>query len=105
MTVEKGLDPVVADKIGEYVKHKGKVWYSGPSMNLSLTSLPGGVDLLTQLESDASLISNKSAKQGLTDMGILFTLLNAYGVLDKVEKKKTVPCIRIVVNENLTDFF
>lgn len=24
MTKEKGLDPVVADKIGEYVKHKGK---------------------------------------------------------------------------------
>jgi len=23
MTDEKGLDPVVADKIGEYVKHKG----------------------------------------------------------------------------------
>lgn len=24
MTEEKGLDPAVADKIGEYVKHKGK---------------------------------------------------------------------------------
>ena len=24
MTETKGLDPVVADKIGEYVKHKGK---------------------------------------------------------------------------------
>jgi histidyl-tRNA synthetase len=23
MTEEKGLDPAVADKIGEYVKHKG----------------------------------------------------------------------------------
>ncbi|KAF8811335.1 histidyl-tRNA synthetase [Phlegmacium glaucopus] len=66
MTAEKGLDPAVADKIGDYVKHKG------------------GLDLLAQLESDALLASNKSAKQGLTDMGILFTLLNAYGVLDKV---------------------
>lgn len=25
MTEEKGLDPVIADKIGEYVKYKGKV--------------------------------------------------------------------------------
>jgi len=24
MTEEKGLDPAVADKIGEYVKYKGK---------------------------------------------------------------------------------
>lgn len=27
MTEEKGLDPVVADKIGEYVKHKGAYPY------------------------------------------------------------------------------
>jgi histidyl-tRNA synthetase len=26
MTDEKGLDPAVADKIGEYVKHKGKTF-------------------------------------------------------------------------------
>jgi histidyl-tRNA synthetase len=25
MTEEKGLDPAAADKIGEYVKHKGRV--------------------------------------------------------------------------------
>ena len=28
MTTEKGLDPAVADKIGEYVKHKGNLLFS-----------------------------------------------------------------------------
>ncbi|KIM41651.1 hypothetical protein M413DRAFT_444910 [Hebeloma cylindrosporum] len=66
MTEEKGLDPAVADKIGEYVKHKG------------------GPELLSQLETDSTLTSNKSAKQGLSDMSILFNLLKAYNALDKV---------------------
>lgn len=65
MTDEKGLDPSVADKIGEYVKYKG-----GPA-------------LLDQLTADTVLMSNPNAKQGLTDMGLLFTLLKAYQVLDK----------------------
>ncbi|KAF8167160.1 hypothetical protein B0H34DRAFT_680502 [Crassisporium funariophilum] len=66
MTEEKGLDAAIADKIGEYVKHKG------------------GPELLAQLEADATLTSNKSAKQGLTDMALLFNLLKIYGVLDKI---------------------
>ena len=66
MTDEKGLDPTIADKIGEYVKHKG-----GPA-------------LLDQLRSDAGLIANPSAKQGIEEMGILFTYLEAYKVVDKV---------------------
>ncbi|KAG1742647.1 uncharacterized protein EDB91DRAFT_1127251 [Suillus paluster] len=66
MTEEKGLSPDVADKIGEYVKHKG-----GPS-------------LLDLLKVDASLMANPSAKQGIADMDILFTLLRAYKVLDKI---------------------
>ena len=93
MTTEKGLDPAVADKIGEYVKHKGMykkiiIVISRTQEFRSLISLflIGGLDLLAQLEKDASLTSNKSAKQGLTDMGILFTLLKAYNVLDKVNK-------------------
>ncbi|PPQ83242.1 hypothetical protein CVT26_014765, partial [Gymnopilus dilepis] len=65
MTEEKGLDPAVADKIGEYVK------------------LKGGPDLLAQLEADATLTANPSAKQGLSDMAILFRLLKAYKVIDK----------------------
>ncbi|KAJ7146418.1 hypothetical protein C8R44DRAFT_601080 [Mycena epipterygia] len=66
MTVEKGLDAAVADKIGEYVKHKG-----GPS-------------LLEQLSADEVLMANTNAKQGITDMGLLFTYLRVYGVLDKI---------------------
>ncbi|KAF8959408.1 hypothetical protein BDZ97DRAFT_1922934 [Flammula alnicola] len=62
----KGLDGTVADKIGEYVKCKG------------------GPELLMQLEADMTLTANKSAKQGISDMGILFTLLEAYNVIDKV---------------------
>ncbi|KIM52367.1 hypothetical protein SCLCIDRAFT_141296 [Scleroderma citrinum Foug A] len=66
MTEEKGLIPEVADKIGEYVKHKG-----GPS-------------LLDHLKADESLMSNASAKQGVQDMELLFTLLTAYNVIDKI---------------------
>lgn len=66
MTEEKGLSSDVADKIGEYVKHKG-----GPS-------------LLDLLKADATLMANPSAKQGISDMDILFTLLRAYKVLDKI---------------------
>ncbi|TFK39360.1 histidyl-tRNA synthetase [Crucibulum laeve] len=66
MTEEKGLDPAVADKIGEYVKHKG-----GPS-------------LLEQLVADKTLTANVSAKQGLEEMGTLFTYLKAYKVLDRI---------------------
>jgi histidyl-tRNA synthetase len=92
MISEKGLDPAVADKIGEYVKHKGSViYYSRPkNSNPDFFFILVGPDLLARLENDASLTSNKSAKQGLTDMGILFTLLKAYDVLDKVDFIGTV---------------
>ncbi|KAJ8076856.1 Cytoplasmic and mitochondrial histidine tRNA synthetase [Marasmius tenuissimus] len=66
MTEEKGLDPAVADKIGEYVKHKG------------------GLALLEQLRSDTTLTANARAKEGIEEMGFLFTLLDAYGVLEKI---------------------
>ena len=66
MTEEKGLDPSVADKIGEYVKHKG------------------GPPLLDQLLKDDALVANPSAKLGMDEMGLLFSYLEAYNVLDKV---------------------
>ncbi|KAF4605988.1 Cytoplasmic and mitochondrial histidine tRNA synthetase [Pleurotus pulmonarius] len=66
MTDEKGLDPAVADKIGEYVK------------------LKGGLDLLEKLEADATLVANTNAKQGVAEMRILFGLLKAYQVIDKL---------------------
>ena len=66
MTEEKGLDSAVADKIGEYVKHKG-----GPA-------------LLDLLQSDAALMANTSAKTGIEEMGLLFKYLEAYNVVEKV---------------------
>jgi histidyl-tRNA synthetase len=66
MTEQKGLDSSVADKIGDYVK------------------LKGGPELLNQLESDSLLTSHQRAKEGLSDMSILFGLLRVYGVLDKI---------------------
>ncbi|KAJ7747209.1 histidine-tRNA ligase [Mycena olivaceomarginata] len=58
MTAEKGLDEAAADKIGEYVN--------------------------TKLTADETLMANANAKQGISDMGLLFTYLRAYGVLDKL---------------------
>ena len=66
MVETKGLAPAVADKIGEYVKHKG-----GPS-------------LLDTLSADSTLMANKRAKEGVEAMAILFKYLNAYQVVDKV---------------------
>lgn len=48
MTDEKGLDPKVADMIGEYVQHKG------------------GEELLERLYSDEKLSQNARAVEGLT---------------------------------------
>ena len=47
-------------------------------------TIPGGPELLSQLESDTLLASHKRAKEGLADMSILFNLLKAYGILDKI---------------------
>lgn len=66
MCEEKGLDASVADKIGEYVK------------------LKGGEDLLQKLSEDAALNGNKLAKEGITEMKLLFQYLKAYGILDRV---------------------
>ncbi|KAN0134399.1 hypothetical protein V8E53_007897 [Lactarius tabidus] len=66
MTDEKGLDVACADKIGEYVKHKG------------------GRPLLEQLLADATLTANAKAKQGLDEMGTLLTFLDAYKIADKI---------------------
>ncbi|KAF2435754.1 histidyl-tRNA synthetase [Tothia fuscella] len=66
MTEEKGLEPAVADKVGEYVNFKG------------------GQELLTKLQEDATLSANADAKKGLDDMALLFTYLKTFGILDKV---------------------
>ncbi|KWU41496.1 histidyl-tRNA synthetase [Rhodotorula sp. JG-1b] len=63
MTEEKGLDGEVADRIGEYVKLKGKS---------------------TLLKQDARLTANKSASEGLNDMELLYTYLDIFGVSSRM---------------------
>ncbi|OLL22725.1 Histidine--tRNA ligase, mitochondrial [Neolecta irregularis DAH-3] len=66
MILEKGLDPLVADKIASYVK------------------LKGGHDLLEILERDPAITSNPSASAALKDLGLLFNYLAALSILDKI---------------------
>ena len=40
----------------------------------------GGPELLRTLEGDAALTNNASAKEGISEMGILFRLLDVYRV-------------------------
>ena len=44
---------------------------------------------MEHLTADETLMANANAKQGLADMGILFTLLRAYKILDKVSLPPT----------------
>jgi histidyl-tRNA synthetase len=66
MTEEKGLDPEVADKIGEYVVLKGQK------------------DLLSKLQADTTLMANASMKAGLEDMELLFNYLESLEALNNV---------------------
>jgi histidyl-tRNA synthetase len=66
MTQDKGLDPAVADRIGEYVK------------------LNGGRELVAQLQEDAVLMANKRANAGLADMKLFFEYLEAMGAAEHV---------------------
>jgi histidyl-tRNA synthetase len=66
MTEEKGLDPDVADRIGEYVKHKG------------------GRDMVALLRADDKLMANADASKGVDEMDTLFGYLEALGVADKL---------------------
>jgi len=66
MTEEKGLDPEVADKIGEYVQRKG------------------GRERLDELLKDENLTGNESFAGGLKDMGLLFDYLEVLRVMPKL---------------------
>ncbi|TNY22797.1 histidyl-tRNA synthetase [Rhodotorula diobovata] len=66
MTNEKGLDPEVADRIGEYVK------------------LKGGPELVEQLKQDSRLTANRTAVEGLNDMQLLYKYLDIYGVTKRI---------------------
>jgi histidyl-tRNA synthetase len=66
MTEEKGLAEEVADKIGEYVVLKGQK------------------DLLVKLQEDKNLTANISMREGMADMELLFTYLEAFQAMDYV---------------------
>jgi len=66
MIEEKGLDPEVADKIGEYVQKKG------------------GKELLDELLQDETLTSNESFASGIKDMNLLFGYLEVFSVMPKL---------------------
>ncbi|XP_044727919.1 histidine--tRNA ligase, cytoplasmic [Chrysoperla carnea] len=67
MINEKGLNPEVADKIGEYVRLNGKL------------------ELVEKLLANEHLIKNsKTAKDGLEAIKVLLNYCELYGVVDKV---------------------
>jgi len=66
MVEEKGLAEDVADRIGEYVKHKG------------------GRDVVALLKADENLTADATAKKGIDDMELLFSYLDAFDVADRV---------------------
>lgn len=99
---EKGLDASVADKIGEYVKLKGKsrggerkredhtIGFSGVpwASNIYIFNLPpfltGGKSLLEKLKEDTILTGNAKAVEGLSDMSLLFSYLDTFKVTQHV---------------------
>jgi histidyl-tRNA synthetase len=82
MTVEKGLDPAVADRIGQYVGLKGMCWEREKS---TANTSGKGRDVLNKLLADEALNAVPCAKEGLADMAILFDYLeHAYGILDRM---------------------
>ncbi|MBW0472471.1 hypothetical protein O181_012186 [Austropuccinia psidii MF-1] len=66
MTDEKGLNPEIADRIGEYVK------------------LKGAEDLLGKLFNDARLVANITAKQGLEEMKLLMDYISVFGIMHRI---------------------
>lgn len=66
MIDEKGLDPVSADKIGEYVR------------------LSGGIELVAQLQADEKLKAVSSAVRGLESMQLLLKYCDVMGLSPKI---------------------
>ena len=67
MVSEKGLDPDVADRIWEFVQRKG------------------GREVTQELRKDERVTSNERLIQGLEEMDLLFSYLEAFNILDHVE--------------------
>ncbi|CAF3634096.1 unnamed protein product [Rotaria sordida] len=66
MINEKGLSPEVADKIWSYVQ------------------MHGNADLIDKLRTDVQLMTQKSAREALDGLEVLFRYLTLYGVMDKI---------------------
>ncbi|KAH7130353.1 histidyl-tRNA synthetase-like protein [Dendryphion nanum] len=64
--LEKKLEPEVADKIGEWVKHKGKG------------------DIIELLRADEKMAACEDIVQGTKDMETLFSYLEVFGVMDRI---------------------
>ena len=62
----KGLEPDIADKIGEWVQRKG------------------GDDIIDYLRKDEVLSQSEDIKKGVEDMELLFTYLDAFGARSKI---------------------
>ena len=68
MIDEKGLEPSIADAIGEYVKYHG------------------GMEVLEKIEADEKLGANKSGKDGIADMKLLLKYCELFGGVDEVRR-------------------
>ncbi|KAF2020269.1 histidyl-tRNA synthetase [Aaosphaeria arxii CBS 175.79] len=64
--IEKTLDAAVADKIWEFVQHKGKS------------------DIIDLLRKDENMSKNEDIIQGTKDMETLFSYLEVFGVMDRI---------------------
>jgi histidyl-tRNA synthetase len=71
MVDEKGLDPVVADKIGEYVKQESEIAIGANYREQSLK-------VIQSLENNEQLQSNEMAKQGVQELRLLFDYLDIW---------------------------
>ena len=74
MVEEKGLEPAVADKIGDYVK------------------LSGGTDLLMKLKADKDLTSNVDAQKGLKDMELLLHYCGIFKLEKVIQHPFAINC-------------
>ena len=78
MAEEKGLDPTVADKIGDYVKLKGTICTKRTSLRRVIGDFAAGGP-----ETSPDAVRRyyaASAKEGIFEMGILFRQLDVYRV-------------------------
>ncbi|KAF2664893.1 histidyl-tRNA synthetase [Microthyrium microscopicum] len=75
MIEEKGLEPTVADKIGEFVKNEDELKIGAPCAERSKK-------VLATLQSNADLMANPVAKAGIDELTTLLSYLDIWGCLD-----------------------